>query len=50
MKELFDKYYTFTTVFVVLSVALFVFKGDKDITNLILGALVGVLTAPKVAE
>lgn len=46
MKALIDKYYTFTLVFVILSVSLVMFKDNKDIVNMIVGGFLGLLTAP----
>jgi hypothetical protein len=48
MKELIEKYYAFTLTFAVLAAALFVFRTNGDITNIIIGAFVGLLTAPAV--
>lgn len=50
MKEIVDKYYVFTLVYIVLSVALYVFKADPNIANMIIGAMIGILTAPTLKE
>ena len=46
MKELFEKYYVFTLVFIVLGFALYGFRADKDIVNIIIGCFVGLISAP----
>ncbi len=48
MKDLIEKYYVFTLVFVVLSIALIVFRGNDTIVNVIIGAFVGLIAAPAV--
>jgi uncharacterized membrane protein YgaE (UPF0421/DUF939 family) len=48
MKEFIDKYYVFTILIVVLATALFVFRYNSEIVSMIIGALVGLLTAPAI--
>ena len=48
MKELLEKYYVFSLTFLVLAIALFVFRGNTDIVNIIIGAFVGLIAAPAV--
>ena len=47
-KEMFEKFYVFTLTFIVTVIALFWFGTDKDIVNLIIGAIIGLMTAPVV--
>jgi hypothetical protein len=46
MKELIEKYYAFTLTYAALVAALFMFRSNTDIVNIIVGAMVGILTAP----
>ncbi len=46
--ELVEKYYIFTLIFIVLAVALYGFRADKDIANIIIGCFIGLLSAPAV--
>ena len=46
--KMFEKYYVFTLVFIVLAISIFVFKGNDTIVNMILGALIGLISAPAV--
>jgi hypothetical protein len=46
MIKFIEKYYVFTLCYIALVAALFIFKENKDIANIIIGALVGMLTAP----
>ena len=48
MKEFIAKYYVFTLTYIALMVALVMFKADKDTTNIIIGAMVGLISAPMV--
>ncbi len=46
MKHWFEKYYVFTLAFVALAMALYGFRADKDIVNIIIGCFVGLISAP----
>jgi hypothetical protein len=48
MKDLIEKYYVFTLTFTALFIAMFMFRLDKDIVNIIIGCFVGLLSAPLV--
>jgi len=48
MKELIEKYYVFTLVFLALAGATIIFRNNADIVNIIIGCFVGLLTAPVV--
>ncbi len=48
MKELLHKYYVFTIVVIILTASLFYFgKSDSNVVSMIVGALIGLITAPK---
>lgn len=48
MKELIEKYYVFTLVIAILTIALFTYGfSDDNIKMTIIGALVGLIAAPK---
>lgn len=47
MLEFFKQNYEFSLMILVLTIALIMFRNDKDITHTIIGALVGFVTAPR---
>lgn len=48
IRNLIEKYYVFTLTFIVLAIALFFFRADSTIVNIIIGAFVGLIAAPAV--
>jgi hypothetical protein len=46
MKEMVDKYLVFVMTFVVLAGALYIFRANENIVNIIIGTFTGLIAAP----
>lgn len=47
-KEVIEEYYVFTLVFIVLAISLFVFRNSKEVSNIIIGGFIGLISAPAI--
>lgn len=50
MKDLVEKYYVFTLIYMVMFVAMILFRDDVDTRKYIIGAIIGVFTQPVVSR